>query len=114
MGIPDSEDGREQWTTDSYVYDLFVNAGKPFDVKNPNAVKDVLDALKGQLTAYDFYLGMEVPVSREEAEKILEGEIHGVWLRHLPCRKSSGHGDMTPSMPWMKVFNIWRYSLQTN
>ncbi|MCZ2561484.1 hypothetical protein O1425_22015, partial [Bacteroides fragilis] len=46
---------------------------KPFDVKNPNAVKDVLDALKGQLTAYDFYLGMEVPVSREEAEKILEG-----------------------------------------
>lgn len=73
MSIPDSEDGREQWTTDSYVYDLFVNARQPFDVKNPNAVKDILDALEGQLTAYDFYLGMEVPVSRKEAEKILEG-----------------------------------------
>lgn len=32
-----------------------------------------MDALEGQLTAYDFYLGMEVPVSRKEAEKILEG-----------------------------------------
>lgn len=75
MSIPDSEDGREQWTTDSYVYDLFVNARQPFDVKNPNAVKDILDALEGQLTAYDFYLGMEVPVSRKEAEKILEGKF---------------------------------------
>ena len=55
------------------MYDLFVNARQPFDVKNPNAVKDILDALEGQLTAYDFYLGMEVPVSRKEAEKILEG-----------------------------------------
>lgn len=114
MSIPDSEDGREQWTTDSYVYDLFVNARKPFDVKNPNAVKDILDALEGQLTAYDFYLGMEVPVSGKRRKRYWKGEIHGVWLRHLPCRKSSGHEDMTPSMPWMKVFNIWRYSLQTN
>ena len=114
MSIPDSEDGREQWTTDSYVYDLFVNAGKPFDVKNPNAVKDVLDALKGQLTAYDFYLGMEVPVSREEAEKILEGGNSWRVVETPSMQEIIRHGDMTPSMPWMKVFNIWLYSLQTN
>ena len=74
MGLPDDENGEEQWTEESYVYDLFANARKPFDVKDGNAVREVLDESGGRVTAYDFYLGLELPISREDAEKILAGD----------------------------------------
>lgn len=73
MELPDDENGEEQWTEVSYVYDLFANARKPFDVKDGNAVREVLDELGENITAYDFYLGLELPVSREDAEKMLAG-----------------------------------------
>lgn len=73
MELPDDENGEEQWTEVSYVYDLFANARKPFDVKDGNVVREVLDELGENITAYDFYLGLELPVSREDAEKMLAG-----------------------------------------
>lgn len=68
MELPDDENGEEQWTEVSYVYDLFANARKPFDVKDGNAVREVLDELGENITAYDFYLGLELPVSGGRGE----------------------------------------------
>ena len=45
MSIPDDKYGNEQWTEEGYVYDLYVNSRNPFDPKDGQAVKKILQSL---------------------------------------------------------------------
>ena len=49
MSIPDDKYGNEQWTEEGYVYDLYVNSRNPFDPKDGQAVKKILQSLGSEI-----------------------------------------------------------------
>lgn len=53
MSIPDDKYGNEQWTEEGYVYDLYVNSRNPFDPKDGQAVKKILQSLGSEIGSPD-------------------------------------------------------------
>ncbi len=67
MSIPDDKYGNEQWTEEGYVYDLYVNSRNPFDPKDGQAVKKILQSLGSEIPVLSFYGGKGGTVSPEKA-----------------------------------------------
>lgn len=77
--IPDDEQGNEQWTSEGYVYDLYVNARRLFDPKDPVAAYTVLRSMGSEIPTLSFYGGKGNNVTIEEALSIATSERNS-WL----------------------------------
>lgn len=76
MSIPDDENGKEQWTEEGYVYDLFANIRKPFSLSSD--YESVLALFDGRIPTLSFIGGKGEIVSLDEAKSILNSQ--NSWL----------------------------------
>ena len=66
MSIPDDKYGNEQWTEEGYVYDLYVNSRNPFDPKDGQAVKKILQSLGNEIPVLSFMEEKEIRYPRRK------------------------------------------------
>lgn len=71
--LPDDAEGNEQYTEEGYVYELYVNAVKPFRANNEFDVNNILKEFKSKVPMLSYYGGRESYVSISEAREILKG-----------------------------------------
>lgn len=79
MSIPDDEQGNERWTEEGYVYDLYLNLKNPFDPKDSNHVREILQSFGDEIPTLAFYGGKGNNVSLEEAVRMASSERNS-WL----------------------------------
>ena len=84
MSIPDDKYGNEQWTEEGYVYDLYVNSRNPFDPKDGQAVKKILQSLGSEIPVLSFYGGKGDTVSPEKALELASSERNCWMLTETP------------------------------
>ena len=82
--IPDDKYGNEQWTEEGYVYDLYVNSRNPFDPKDGQAVKKILQSLGSEIPVLSFYGGKGDTVSPEKALELASSERNCWMLTETP------------------------------
>ena len=82
--IPDDKYGNEQWTEEGYVYDLYVNSRNPFDPKDGQAVKKILQSLGSEIPVLSFYGGKGGTVSPEKALELASSERNCWMLTETP------------------------------
>lgn len=70
MSILDDENGKEQWTDEGYVYDLFANIRKPF--VSSSDYEPVLALFGNRIPTLSFIGGKGEMVSLDEAKSILK------------------------------------------
>lgn len=90
MSMPDDKYGNEQWTEEGYVYDLYVNSRNPFDPKDGQAVKKILQSLGSEIPVLSFYGGKGGTVSPEKALELASSKRNCWMLTETPefCPKS--------------------------
>jgi hypothetical protein len=81
--IPDDKYGNEQWTEEGYVYDLYVNSRNPFDPKDGQAVKKILQSLGSEIPVLSFYGGKGGTVSPEKALELASSK-RNCWMLTEP------------------------------
>ena len=84
MSIPDDKYGNEQWTEEGYVYDLYVNSRNPFDPKDGQAVKKILQSLGSEIPVLSFYGGKGGTVSPEKALELASSKRNCWMLTETP------------------------------
>lgn len=84
MSIPDDKYGNEQWTEEGYVYDLYVNSRNPFDPKDGQAVKKILQSLGSEIPVLSFYGGKGGTVSPEKALELTSSKRNCWMLTEIP------------------------------
>lgn len=82
--IPDDKYGNEQWTEEGYVYDLYVNSRNPFDPKDGQAVKKILQSLGSEIPVLSFYGGKGGTVSPEKALELASSKRNCWMLTETP------------------------------
>lgn len=82
--IPDDKYGKEQWTEEGYVYDLYVNSRNPFDPKDGQAVKKILQSLGSEIPVLSFYGGKGGTVSPEKALELASSKRNCWMLTETP------------------------------
>lgn len=84
MSIPDDEQGNEQWTEEGYVYDLYLNSKNPFDPKDENSVRRILQSIGNEIPTLSFYGGKGDNVSPEDALKMASSGRNSWLLTETP------------------------------
>lgn len=84
MSIPDDEQGNEQWTEEGYVYDLYLNSKNPFDPKDENSVRRILQSIGNEIPTLSFYGGKGDNVSPEDALKMASSDRNSWLLTETP------------------------------
>ncbi len=74
----------EQWTEEGYVYDLYVNSRNPFDPKDGQAVKKILQSLGSEIPVLSFYGGKGGTVSPEKALELASSKRNCWMLTETP------------------------------
>ena len=72
LHIPDNAAGNEEWTEEGYVYGVYLNARKPFNVEDEKLANSILDKIDN-IKAYDYYTNQLIDITKEDAKEILKG-----------------------------------------
>lgn len=112
MSIPDDENGNEQFSDQGYVYELYLNSKKTFDVNNEQDLNEILDSFNGDIPTLNFYGGKGNYITKEEATAIVKRGAN-TWLitetpEFINKVKALGYDGLAGIDEWVKyvaVFN---------
>ena len=111
MNIPDDENGNEQFSSEGYVYSLYLNSKNPFDAKNEQVLNEILDSFNGDIPTLGFYGGKGNNISKEEAIAIVKREANSWIITETPefidKIKALGYDGLVGMDEWVKYMAVF-------
>lgn len=111
MNIPDDENGNEQFSSEGYVYSLYLNSKNPFDAKNEQVLNEILDSFNGDIPTLGFYGGKGSNISKEEAIAIIKREANSWIITETPefidKIKALGYDGLVGMDEWVKYMAVF-------